>query len=141
MSARYLGKPVRYHVGVVGLERDQRGCADGEVVEIELGHILRISGIGVGDNPLGTGAGHETKRGKRRFSARRVVQMGRRTEESHPRLVDSGRPENLGVTCDELLGTSWRLRREAWPGCAAAGQGRENGRIVEVVIERQVACL
>ena len=141
MPAQYLGNPVRYGVGVVGLERDQGGRTDGEVVEVELGHILRISGIGIGDNPLRTETGHETQRGKRSLSTRRVVQVGRRAEEGQARLIHSGRSENLGVTYDKLLGASGRPRREARHACAAARQGAENGRIVEVVIERPVARL
>src|ERR1700726_1750160 len=118
MPAHYLGKPVRYRVGVVGLKRDQRGCANVEVFEIELRHILRITWSSIGDNSEGTGAGHEAQRGKRRFSTRRVVQVGSRTEEGRPRLVDSGGSDHLGVTYDELLGAGWRLRGESWNACA-----------------------
>src|ERR1700758_2153794 len=141
MPAHYLGKPVRYGVGGVGLKRDQRGCANAEVVEVELGHILRIIGIGIGNNSEGAGAGHEAQRGKRRFSTRRVVQVGSRAEEGCPRLVDSGRSDHLGVTYDELLGAGWRLRGEPWHACAVLRQGAEDGRIVKVVIERPVARL
>src|ERR1700687_410325 len=142
MPAHYLGKPVRYGVGVIGLKRDQRGCADADVVvEIELGHILRITWSSIGNDAEGAGTGNETERGKRRFSTRRVVQVGSRAEEGRPRLVDSGRPDNLGVTYDELLGAGWRLRGESWHGGAVLRQGAEHGRIVKVVIERPVARL
>src|ERR1700680_166852 len=122
MLAHDLGKPVRYRVGVIGLERDQGGCADGEVVEIELGHILRISGIGIGDNAERTGTGHETERGKLRLATLRVVQVGGGAEEAEARLIHRRGPERFGITHYELLGSRWRLRGEAWNACAAAGQ-------------------
>src|SRR5215469_9339187 len=133
MSASYFGKPVRYGVSVVGLERDQRRGSDDEVVEIDLGYILLKSGKRIGDNPEATGPGHETERRKRRLTTGRVVQVGRRAEESHPRLVHGGRSDDLRITYHKLLRPGWRLGGEAWRFISTTlfknGQGTGNCRV------------
>src|SRR5947209_1560742 len=136
MLAHYLRKSVRCRVGVVRLKRDQRGYADRKVVEVELRYILRKSGSGIGDNSLGSSAGDETERGKRRLPTRRLVQVGRGSEKGQTRLIHRGSSDTLSVTDDELLRPRWCRRRKA--GNACLGQGAIDRRIVEVVVERPV---
>src|SRR5579862_2649313 len=108
-----LREPVRHRVSVIGLERDQRGCADDEVVEIDLRHVFRKSGSCIGDNAESADTGHETKRGKGCLATRRGVQVGSRSEERRARFIYSGRSEIASVADDEFLSAGWRARGEA----------------------------
>ena len=47
VPAPYFGEPVRSHIGVIRLEGDQRGGADGKVIEMDLRHILRKPGSSI----------------------------------------------------------------------------------------------
>src|SRR5438270_6204778 len=123
MPAYYFGKPVRYHVGVIGLKRNQRGRANGEVtIEIELWDVLGKSGGGIRNNTERTDTGHETEGVQRRLAAARVIQMGRGPEEGRARLVDGARSDGFCITNDKLLCASGRYRGEARHACAAVGQ-------------------
>src|SRR5579862_4001705 len=113
MPAHHLRKSIRRSVGVVWLERDQRGCADDEVVEIDLMHVLRKSGSGIGDNSKCIDTGDETERGEGCLATRRVVQVSRGAEERHARLIHGAGSESLGVADDKFLGTSRGLRGKA----------------------------
>src|SRR5580692_7286893 len=139
MFAYYLRKPIRHGVSIVRLERDQRRGADGEVVEIDLGDILRKPGCRIGDNAEATGTSHKTERGKRRFAARGVIQVSSRTEKSGSCFVHGRRSKSFGIAYDKFLGTGWRRCGEAWDGCA--GQRAQDRRIVEVIVERPITSL
>src|SRR5215472_1996855 len=141
MFAHYFRKSVGCRVSVIRLEGDQRGCTERKVVEIDLGYILRISRIGIGNNPLGAGTGNEPERGKRCLATHGVVQVGSGAEEGQPRLVHGCGSEGLGVTHDKLLGTGWGLGRKTGHAGATARQRAEDSRIVEVIIERPIASL
>src|SRR5947209_16927880 len=111
------------------LEGDQGGWAEREVIEIDLGHILRISDIAVWVNAKGAWASNEPERGKRCLATHRVIQVRGCAEEGQPCFIDCGGSKSFGVTYDELLGTGWSLRRESWHTRTAAGQRAENCRV------------
>ena len=119
--AHYFRKAIRSSVGVIRLERDQRGCTDSKVVEIDLWHILRISGIAIGVNPQGACTGNEPERRKRCLATLGVIQVGSCAEESQPCFINGGGSEGLGITYDELLSTGWSLRRKSRHTRAATG--------------------